>query len=304
MAALLDLREVAALAECEAVIDRGLRQFYEVGAALVTIRDARLYRATHATFEDYCHERWGLGRRTAYQLIDAAGVVESVRHGAQILPANERQARPLIKVPAEERPEVWAEAVETAPAGRVTAAHVAAVVEQFRQPDRLAPLYSSASPEWYTPAHVVAAVLDFFDEIDLDPCSNSHQDPVIPARQHFTQEDDGLSRPWWGRVYINPPYGSEVIDWTTRAVTAYLSREIEAAILLVAARTDTDWFTPLLNFPICFIHGRLKFDGPNGTGNSAGFPSALVYLGDDYHGFAGAVAHLGPVVRRYDGGAR
>jgi hypothetical protein len=49
----------------------------------------------YGTFEDYCRERWGLARRTAYQLMDAAEVVDNVRNCAQQLPANEAQARPL-----------------------------------------------------------------------------------------------------------------------------------------------------------------------------------------------------------------
>lgn len=50
-----------------------------------------------------CLERWGIARRTAYQLIDASAVVENVRHGAQTLPSNERQARPLTKLEPEEQ---------------------------------------------------------------------------------------------------------------------------------------------------------------------------------------------------------
>lgn len=48
--------------------------FVAAGAALSAIRDAKLYRETHATFEGYCQERWGLSRPRAYQLIEATGV--------------------------------------------------------------------------------------------------------------------------------------------------------------------------------------------------------------------------------------
>ena len=46
-------------------------------------------------------------------------------------------------------------------------------------------------------------------EIDLDPCSNSKAQPNVPALNHFTVEDDGLEQKWFGRVYMNPPYGRE-----------------------------------------------------------------------------------------------
>src|SRR5690606_682430 len=73
-------------------------------------------------------------RRTAYQYIDAAAVVENVRHGAQTEPANERQARPLTRLEPDDQPAAWAEAVETAPEGKVTAAHVEAVVAKWKKP--------------------------------------------------------------------------------------------------------------------------------------------------------------------------
>lgn len=134
MSLVISESEVAVLAQQEAIIERGLQTFYEVGTALVTIRDQRLYRQEHTTFDDYCQSRWGMARRTAYQLIDAAGVVENVRHGAQILPSNERQARPLAALPPEQQAEAWQEAVDTAPGGKITAAHVTRIVEQRTAP--------------------------------------------------------------------------------------------------------------------------------------------------------------------------
>lgn len=55
-------QETAALAQHEATIGRGLEAFYEVGTALLAIRNGWLYRETHATFEDYCRERWRMSR--------------------------------------------------------------------------------------------------------------------------------------------------------------------------------------------------------------------------------------------------
>ncbi len=42
------------------------RAFYEAGMALKELRDRRLYRSTHRTFEEYCRERFGYGRDAAY----------------------------------------------------------------------------------------------------------------------------------------------------------------------------------------------------------------------------------------------
>jgi hypothetical protein len=62
----------------EDVVQRGLATFIEVGKALAEIRDRRLYRQTHGTFEEYCHDKWLLSRTRAYRLIDAAAVAEAV----------------------------------------------------------------------------------------------------------------------------------------------------------------------------------------------------------------------------------
>jgi len=114
---------VGDLAACEAVIERGLATFVEVGEALLVIRDERLYRESHATFEDYCRERWSLSRARAYQLIGAAEVVSTVVDNGLPAPMTERQARELARVPEPERADVWREALERTE-GKPTAAAV------------------------------------------------------------------------------------------------------------------------------------------------------------------------------------
>lgn len=48
-----DIIHVArSLEENEAIIERGLATFVEVGTALAEIRDNRLYRESHGTFEE------------------------------------------------------------------------------------------------------------------------------------------------------------------------------------------------------------------------------------------------------------
>lgn len=110
------------LRELETVIERGLNTFVEVGQALLEIRDNRLYKESYSTFEEYCRERWGMERRHAYRLIDAAQVVENVSNWTQITPANESQTRPLVGLSPDEQKTVWLQAVETAPNGKVTGA--------------------------------------------------------------------------------------------------------------------------------------------------------------------------------------
>lgn len=114
-----DVRDARRLAELEVVIDGGLASFVAVGEALLEVRESKLYRIGYPTFEAYCKGRWNLGRRRAYQLMEAsevAGVLGDVNHGTQEL--NERQARELVPVLREQGPEavaeVWAGVIERA----------------------------------------------------------------------------------------------------------------------------------------------------------------------------------------------
>jgi N6-adenosine-specific RNA methylase IME4 len=123
----LSLTELSRRDELEQVIELGLGTFIQVGSALAEMRDARLYRNTHTTFEDYCKERWNMSRFYAHRLMDSAEVATNLLPIGNIQPANEAQVRPLTGLEPEQQREVWLEAVETAPNGKVTAAHVEAI---------------------------------------------------------------------------------------------------------------------------------------------------------------------------------
>lgn len=162
---------------------------------------------------------------------------------------------------------------------------------------RLAPLMSSASPEWYTPQEILTRVVEVMGGIDLDPCSNSHDDPNVPATHHYTEEDDGLSQKWHGRVYMNPPYGRVIGDWVNKLVSEFESGQVTQAIALVPARTDTQWFRLFRPYLRCFVSGRLKFSDHD---NSAPFPSAIVALGCDPAAFVEAFSDMGDVFQVVD----
>ena len=142
--------------ECNAVIEHGLQTFFDVGTALMVVRNDRLYREEYGTFEDYCQQKWGWTRQHANRLISSAEVVTNLspmgdilEPMGSILPTTERQARELARVEPAKQRAVWKDVVETAPKGKVTAKHVQAVVEQHKEPAKPKP-----EPE---PEPVVAA---------------------------------------------------------------------------------------------------------------------------------------------------
>jgi hypothetical protein len=120
----LAIAEKETLAELEEVIKRGRDAFIEVAEALKTIREGRLYRDTHATFEDYVRDRWSMSGAYAYQQMNAGKTVKELPPGTP-KPQNEGQARELAKVPEEARPLVMEKATE-ATGGKLTAAAIKA----------------------------------------------------------------------------------------------------------------------------------------------------------------------------------
>jgi hypothetical protein len=117
------------LAELEAVVERGLQTFFDVGTALLEIREARLYRQTHQTFEAYCRERFGFSDSRGRQLIAASKTVTAVTERGLPAPKTERDARELARQLRAE-----ADALDGGNAERD--AFIAAAAECIREADR------------------------------------------------------------------------------------------------------------------------------------------------------------------------
>lgn len=133
--------------------------------------------------------------------------------------------------------------------------------------------------EWLTPPEIIDA-LGGAQSFELDPCAPIER-PWPTALQHYTIVDNGLIKPWHGRVFFNPPYGGPLI------VGPWLRRMAEHGVgtALTFARTETELFFETVwdrATAILFIKGRLWFhhvDGTRAAANS-GAPSVLVAYGD------------------------
>lgn len=107
----LQVEVVRTLAECEDIIGRGMRNFIEVGHALVEIRERSLYREVGCvTFDEYCQTRWpAIGKSYATRVIQAADVADeiliSLPQGNYV--KSERQVRPIVPLPLDQRLEVY-----------------------------------------------------------------------------------------------------------------------------------------------------------------------------------------------------
>lgn len=140
--------------------------------------------------------------------------------------------------------------------------------------------YASKTMEWYTPRYILDLVVEILGSIDLDPCSNPEK--TVPATTHYClPEQDGLILPWKGTVFLNPPYGKYVSDWIVK-FSQEQKKELGNTILLLPARVDTRWYQMIEYNVEMRFKGRVKFEpaDPTQKRNPAGFPSVLLYWGD------------------------
>ncbi|MBN3874921.1 hypothetical protein [Nostoc sp. JL23] len=131
------------------------RAFFEAGKALMELRERRLYRSTHKTFEEYCRDRFSYTYRHVNYLIAGCLIVDNIKMGtnssqnesqdemgtisSQILPTSEVQVRPLAKLEPQQQPEAWQQAVEQAegkvPSGRIVKDVVQRIMERTKVPN-------------------------------------------------------------------------------------------------------------------------------------------------------------------------
>lgn len=151
------------------------------------------------------------------------------------------------------------------------------------------------SDNFYTPQMIIDCVVQCLGGIDLDPCADRNK--LVPAQNHYTFEDDGLSKEWYGRVFMNPPYSNPRV-WVNKLQQEYERGQmkeairpsgVSEAIALLPASTDTKWLSPLLrNNLVCFWKGRIRFiDGATyqPAKHSARESHVLIYWGNRFKRF-------------------
>ena len=163
--------------------------------------------------------------------------------------------------------------------------------------------HNSNCNEWYTPPRYIEAARQAMGSIDLDPCSSEVAQANVRATEYFTIEDDGLDYEWSGNVWMNPPYGKDLIGmFCDELVAAFDSGNVTQACVLVNNATETAWFQSLLECAsaTCLPSGRIKF--LDVTGEPAKTPlqgQAVIYFGENIGEFCDAFEAIGRcLVRR------
>jgi ParB family chromosome partitioning protein len=157
---------------------------------------------------------------------------------------------------------------------------------------------NSRNNEWYTPADIIEAARDCMGGIDLDPASSDAANENVKAADYYTIKDDGLSKPWFGRVWLNPPYGQPVIAQFSEKLIGSLA-SIEEACVLVNNATETEWFQSMACAcaAICLVKGRVRFLDPTGSPSRTPLQGqAVLYFGDRPQRFAEEFSKFGIVL--------
>lgn len=114
--------------------------------------------------------------------------------------------------------------------------------------------------EWYTPKEIISPLGQF----DLDPSTCDAALRLNNSAPYFySKETNGITNPWFGRVWMNPPYGDGLLPPFMRRMA-----EHNNGIALIFNKTDTAWFHDLVfnsADSLYFLRKRVKFIDVNGN---------------------------------------
>jgi ParB family chromosome partitioning protein len=283
-----DFEEVTGVDPAAFVVSMNLRRRHldETQRAMVAARLAPRFQGVKREQDERAAELLNVGRSSveaARAVLDTNNpvLIRAVDDGRDVLPVS--QAAVLAKLDTKTQNETVAK------------------VRAGAKPSEAVPhvSHNSGENEWYTPPEYLEAARAVLGKIDLDPASSRVANERVKASRIYTAKDDGLSKQWKGRVWMNPPYAQPLItDFCERLVAEYEAGRVKAAVALVNNGTETGWGQRLLaaSSAVCFPKGRIRFIDPEGKPSGAPLQGQMVvYLGDNKIAFRAAFKPIGVV---------
>jgi hypothetical protein len=163
----------------------------------------------------------------------------------------------------------------------------------------------SKDVEWWTPPKYMELVREVLGEIDLDPASCARADKNVQARVFYDKVANGLVQPWFGRLYINSPYGKPgrgvaiAKDFIKKLLMNVKTGDVTEAIALLNSNSiEAEWFRPLReNCTLCVCHKRIQFLDPAGRTAAPNHGAVFVYLGPRIERFIDVFRKIGTILR-------
>lgn len=161
-----------------------------------------------------------------------------------------------------------------------------------------------ASSEWYTPAPYVEMARIVMGGIDLDPASSAAANMTVGALEWYGRERDGLRLPWFGRVWLNPPYSDyagQAAAWAGRLLREYVIGNVDQACMLVnmsvAYQANFQELAAVATAALCIVNHRIAFvPGHGGQGARPSQSNVIYYLGAGVPAFADVFGAVGVVL--------
>ena len=146
--------------------------------------------------------------------------------------------------------------------------------------------------ERYTPPEIIELVREVLGSIDLDPASCSIANETVKAATFYSADDDGLSKEWTGKIFMNPPYSKDLIE---KFVDKLIDSSFDEAITLTHNCTETNWGSKLLKnaTAVAFPIGRIDCKTPSGDGGSPKQGSMICYFGNNTKKFIDVFSRIG-----------
>ena len=146
--------------------------------------------------------------------------------------------------------------------------------------------------ERYTPPEIIELVREVLGTIDLDPASCNIANETVKAAAFYSSDDDGLSKEWTGKIFLNPPYSKDLIE---KFVDKLFESHLDEAITLTHNCTETSWGGKLLKnaTAVAFPTGRIDCKTPAGDGGSPKQGSMICYFGSNPKKFIDVFSRIG-----------